>query len=227
MSRSPLAEAAPPRAVAGTGDQIAVAIRRRILDGSLEPGQRLTLRTIADELGVSFIPVREALRTLESQGLVVARPGRSTVVAQLSREELHSIYRLRLRIEPEIAYRACELLTAEDAAGLERLLVRLREPDLGFDEVYDVHHQFHVELLRPAATEWDLRVLESLWHASERYVRQAFGGLDRASGEHERRYAVHRTLLDAFLSRDSDRGSSELRQHLAQNERIAVDALHL
>lgn len=208
-----------------TVQNLVVTLRKMMLSGELPPGHRLRLRNLAEDLGVSFIPIREALRTLESQGLVVTRPGRSATVADLSREDLRSIYRLRLRLEPEIAYRSCELLSDQDFVELESLLNNLGDDSLGVDDVYDSHHAFHLELLRPAATEWDLRVLESLWHAGERYVRLAFSRLDESPGEHRRRYESHKELLDTFRSRDSDRSALALRQHLERNERLATDAI--
>lgn len=208
-----------------TVDQVMVAIRRMIVSGHLVPGQHFSLRTIAAELGVSFIPVREALRSLESQGLVVTRPGRSAVVAPLDPADLRSIYRLRTRLEPEIAFRSCELLVPDDFDRLEELIIQFGDESKGIDEIYDAHHDFHLELLRPAASEWDLRILESLWHAAERYVRLAFGQRDFTPGEHRRREESHRTLLAPFRARDQERAAYALRQHLEANEVLAEQAI--
>src|ERR1700683_4072723 len=74
-------------------EQVTVELRRSILSGALAPGREFSLREIADMLQVSFIPVREALRSLEGEGLVVTRPGRSALVAPLDLDELRGIYR--------------------------------------------------------------------------------------------------------------------------------------
>jgi DNA-binding GntR family transcriptional regulator len=208
-----------------TVDTLVVDIRRMILTGRLVPGQRFALRTLASELGVSFIPVREALRSLESQGLVISRPGRSSVVAPLDPEDLRSIYRIRLRLEPEIAFRSCELLTPEDFDRLNELIIQFSDPTKGIDEIYDAHHDFHLQLLRPAASDWDLRILENLWHAAERYVRLAFAERDFTPGEHQRRECSHRQLLEPFRSGDPDRAAYALREHLQANERLAEQSL--
>src|SRR6266496_2468178 len=73
-----------PVDTASVADRVVHEIRRSILTGALQPGQQFSLREIAGQLGVSFIPVREALQQLEAQGLVVTRPGRSATVAPLS-----------------------------------------------------------------------------------------------------------------------------------------------
>lgn len=215
----------PDETPRSTVEQVMVAIRRMILNGQLVPGQRFSLRAMAGDLGVSFIPVREALRSLESQGLIVTRPGRSAVVAPLHPDDLRSIYRLRMRLEPEIAYRSCELLEPDDLDRLEQLIVQFADPSKGIDEIYDAHHDFHLELLRPAASEWDLRILESLWHAGERYVRLAFGERDFTPGEHRRREESHRVLLEPFRTRDQERAAYALRQHLEANEALAEQAI--
>ena len=81
-------------------EQVMTELRRSILSGALEPGREFSLRELAEMLHVSIIPVREALRGLESEGLVVTRPGRSALVAPLDLDELQGIYRLRRLLEP-------------------------------------------------------------------------------------------------------------------------------
>lgn len=206
-------------------DRVAKEIRRSILFGDLQPGQQFSLREIAGQLGVSFIPVREALRQLEGQGLIVTRPGRSASVAPLEHEDLRGIYRLRRQIEPEIASRSCRLLHETDFQRLKAFVSMFGDEDLGIDEIYDAHHTFHLELLRPAATEWDLRTLEGLWHAGERYVRLAFSALDNQPDEHRRRKRVHAALLEVFRRGDPDQVADAVLEHLNDNEELAQQAL--
>ena len=214
-----------PVDTASVADRVVHEIRRSILTGALQPGQQFSLREIAGQLGVSFIPVREALQQLEAQGLVVTRPGRSATVAPLSHEDLAGIYRLRRQIEPEIAGRSCQMLREPDFARLEESVKMFGDERLGIDEIYSAHHAFHLDLLRPAATTWDLRTLEGLWHASERYIRLAFGGLDAQPEEHRRRGRAHAALLEVFRSGDPERVADAVLKHLAVNEQIAQQAL--
>jgi DNA-binding GntR family transcriptional regulator len=206
-------------------DQVTKEIRRSILSGALRPGQEFSLREIAAELGVSFIPVREALRRLEGQGLVVTQRGKSASVVPLSHQDLHGIYRLRRQIEPEIAARSCLLLADQDFVRLDAVVQTFADERLGIDEVYEAHHNFHLELLRPAATTWDIQTLETLWHAAERYIRLAFSGLDAAPDEHNRREHAHHEMIDAFRSRDPKTVSTSVLHHLDANEQIAQRAI--
>src|ERR1700753_3273141 len=122
-------------------------LRRSILSGALAPGREFSLREVAEMLQVSIIPVREALRRLESQGLVHMRPGRSAVVAPLDLHELRGIYRLRRRLEPEIAQRACRLLSDADLDRLQQDASDFGDEHRTIHEIYEAHHAFHLALL--------------------------------------------------------------------------------
>jgi len=207
-------------------DQVTKEIRRSILAGDLRPGQSFSLREIAAELGVSFIPVREALRRLERQGLVSTERGKSATVTPLSHEDLHGIYRLRRQLEPEIAARSCQVISDDELDRLDQVVRTFADKSLGIDDIYEAHHNFHMELLRPAATAWDLNILESLWHASERYIRLAFSGLDSNPGEGGRRMHVHHDLVEVFRTRSRRDVRAAVMLHLDDNEKIAQTALH-
>jgi DNA-binding GntR family transcriptional regulator len=206
-------------------DQVTTELRRAIISGAMEPGQEFSLRQAAGYLGTSFIPVREALRSLENEGLILTRPGRSAIVAPVHLEDLHGIYRLRHNLEPEIAARSCALLSPQVLDRLEQDAVAFGREDLGIDEVYEAHQAFHMALLAPAATAWDLRILTTLWRAAERYIRIGFRRLDPQPEEHHRREHAHEELLTAFRGRDPRTVERAVREHLERNEQIARAAL--
>lgn len=208
-------------------ERVTAELRRAILSGSLVPGQEFSLREIAGMLGVSFIPVREALRGLESEGLVTTRRGRSAMVTPLDADDLAAVYRLRRVVEPEIAGRSCLLLSDAELDDLEREAHAFGDEALGIDEVYEAHHEFHLRLLAPAATEWDVRVLSTLWRAAERYIRIGFGKLDPQPDEHPRREHAHEELLTAVRSRDPATVRDAVTRHLEHNETLAQKALDL
>ena len=206
-------------------DRVTHEIRRSILSGALAPGQRFSLREIAGMLEVSFIPVREALRNLEAESLVVTRPGRSAMVAPLDLEDLHSIYRLRRLLEPEIARRSCLLLADTELDRLARQAAAFGAEDKSMDAIYEDHHAFHMALLAPAATVWDTRLLMTLWRAAERYIRIGFGRLDPEPSEHHRREEAHGDLVAVFRRHDPDAAATAIELHLARNEQTALRAL--
>jgi DNA-binding GntR family transcriptional regulator len=206
-------------------EQVTAELRRSILSGALPPGQEFSLREIAGMLNVSFIPVREALRSLESEGLVVTRPGRSAIVTPLDLNDLQAIYRLRRNLEPEIAQRSCLLLTDDELDQLARQAVEFGDEQRSMHDIYDGHHEFHQALLAPAATAWDIRILTTLWRASERYIRIGWGLLDPDPAEHSRRREAHTELVTAFRHRDPDIAARAVHNHLARNEQTALRAL--
>ncbi|WP_436764259.1 GntR family transcriptional regulator [Streptosporangium sp. V21-05] len=206
-------------------EQVTDELRRSILSGALTPGQEYSLRELAGLLEVSFIPVREALRILESEGLVHNRPGRSVKIMPLDLADLHGIYRLRRAIEPNLARQSCTELTDEALDALEAEAAGFGDEAHGMADIYENHHAFHFALLAPAATAWDIRILTTLWHAAERYIRIGFGHLDPDPAEHRRRGQAHTDLVAAFRTRDPDTAATAIERHLARNEQIALGAL--
>ncbi len=205
-------------------DQVTLEIRRSILSGDLRPAQEFSLRKTADQLGVSLIPVREALRRLEAEGLVVTRRAKSAMVAPMEPQEFRDLYRLRLAIEPELAARACTLLTPDDFERLTALQEAHASARDG-DERHQAHHALHVAMLRPAATPWDERVLEMLWHASERYVRYAFNRVAADPKEPARRDKAHADLLMALRTGDPKTASVAITQHLVHTQTIVMTVI--
>jgi DNA-binding GntR family transcriptional regulator len=213
------------RSVAGPNsavDRVTAEIRRGVLNGTLKAGASFSIADLSGQLGVSHIPVREALRRLEAQGLITLRPGRSAFVNPLDRDELRSVYRLRKLIECDLAARACIDLTRADLDGAERLLKELTRADLDADEAWELHQRFHLALLRPALTEWDLRLLEQLWHACDRYARVC--GTDQLDREERRRREIaHRLLIDAARTGSPAEFKLAVNEHLAEHELACLE----
>jgi len=204
---------------------VTVELRRSILSGALAPGQSLSLRELAAMLDVSFIPVREALRNLEAEGLIVTRPGRSATVAPLNLADLHAIYRMRRLLEPDLARRSCVLISDRELDRLASEAASFGEPDRSMDAIYDSHYDFHLTLFAPVATGWDIRMLSMLWRAAERYIRIGFGRLDPDPHEHHRRQRAHEEVISVFRRRDPAAAARAIDAHLDHNEKIAQSAL--
>lgn len=219
--------AVQPIVATSVPERVTAELRRSILSGDLGPGQSFSLRDIAGQLGVSFIPVREALRNLEAEGLVVMHPGRSAVVAPLDLDDLRAIYRIRRTFEPELARRACLQIADAELDRLHSQAVDFGDERLTMDGIYEAHHAFHLALIAPAVTKWDERILLTLWRAAERYIRIGFGMLDPDPNEPHRREHAHIDLITAFRRRDPDAAAVAVNQHLEHNEAIALHALQL
>ena len=192
-------------------DQVFAEARERILSGRLPADTPIRQDALALELGVSKIPLREALARLESDGLVVSHPNRGFIVRPLSRADAEDVFDLRLRIEPN----ACVLgaLGADETAhntarsAFAALDAALRN---GLADVGRRNREFHLALVRPSDRGVTIETVDRLLALSERYVRVHLGEhrrLDRASHEHE-------TLLQAWLDRRTDTVRREARVHI-------------
>jgi DNA-binding GntR family transcriptional regulator len=204
-------------------DLVTAEIRRAVLTGALPPGEQFSIRELARQLGVSHIPIREALRRLEGQGLVILTQARSAAVAPLSAEDLTAIYRLRLRIEPELAGRSAALATAARVRDLGHALEESRQIDP--DRAWQGHYHFHELLVEPAASSWDIRLLHTLWSAAERYTLVVFDPIVVDDEERDRRYGRHRRLFDRAEAGDEGGLEAELTDHLQTNEQEIVRCL--
>src|SRR6478609_2185398 len=149
------------------------ALRERILRGDYPEGEPLRQDALADELGVSRIPVREALRQLEAEGLVTFSPHRGAIVSSLSLEEIAELFELRAEIECDLLRRAIPLATKEH---IDRALEVLDE----FQDAYQggdlarwgaLNWHFHAALYAPANRNLTMGVIQKLHHHSDRYFR--------------------------------------------------------
>jgi DNA-binding GntR family transcriptional regulator len=206
-------------------DKVAAQIRCGILNGEFAAGSAVSIAALSEKFGVSHIPVREALSRLEAQGLITLRPGRSAMVGPLDRDELRAIYRLRKTIEADIAARACLLLTPADFIRAKHLLSEFVDGNHTADDAWELHKQFHLALLQPALTDWDSRVLEQLWHASDRYTRVVYETYNADEQERKRREVAHLVLLDAAKTGSPSEFKSATAQHLTDHEIVCLEWL--
>ncbi|MGH3666478.1 MAG: GntR family transcriptional regulator [Egibacteraceae bacterium] len=201
-------------------DEIATRLRSDILNGHLQPGQRIPVASIARDLGVSHIPVREAIRRLEAESLVGTIPHQWPVVAGVRLEELHEIYTLRRLIEGDLARRAVGCYTDADITQIQGAAQRLwaadpKDPDGDF---WTAHRAFHWAVLRPAMDSWSERILGLLWQSAERYHRLftlVFGSLTEA-------HAEHRALTEAAAAKDQQALVRVLVSHLHRTEQTVT-----
>ena len=216
----------PPVASAdSTVDRVTADVRRAVLSGALAPGRTFSTAELSAQLGVSHIPVREALRRLDAQGLVVLRPGRKAMISPLNRDELRAIFRLRQLIEPDLAARSVSMLRADDLDRANDLLDDYIHGSQDIDELWESHHQLHLALLRPAASEWDLRILSQLWHASDRYTRVVFDPYAVSAPARTARENAHRALLAAARSGSPAEIRRAVTEHLSDNEAACLESI--
>ena len=191
-------------------------IKSSIVAGDLRPGEPFSIGELATELEVSHIPVREALRRLEADGLVMLRPGRSAIVTPLSIDELEEVYRLRLLVEVDLAGRSARSYTDEQITLAEGYCERLgvAAPDGGNLRDQDAHHRLHQLFLTPAAGPHSTQIVTRLMDISDRYVGLVYDARPVAFDEPYRR---HLELVNAAKKRSAPAMRKALTAHLSEN----------
>jgi DNA-binding GntR family transcriptional regulator len=190
----------------------AAALRERIVRGDYAEGAPLRQDALAAELGVSRIPVREALRQLEAEGLVTIHVHHGAVVSVLSLPEIEELFELRSLIESDLIRRAVSRLTDEDVERAERALESYDE-SLADGSVGDWgghNWRFHAALLGAAGRPLSLDLAAMLHNRSDRYMRMQ---LSLTGGEHRAR-VEHHEILDAAVQREARRAAALLREHI-------------
>lgn len=175
----------PTRAIA-----CAEEIRRRILGGDYAGGMQLRQDALAEEFGVSRIPVREALVQLEAEGLVRIQPHKGAVVAELSPDEVMELFEFRSLIEPRLLERSASALTPADFERLDGILEEYGEElrSLHIDRWGTLNTQLHTLLYSHAEVPRIEATAQQLLQSSDRFTRmQIFytDGRQRAEDEHE------------------------------------------
>jgi DNA-binding GntR family transcriptional regulator len=192
-------------------EQIKDVILQRIVEGSLEPGSRIVETRIAQELGVSQGPVREALRDLEQLGCVIHEPNRGCSVRDFSLEELLEAFPVRAALEALAARLAAERITKAELAELEQLLERMTKAARRGDahDQSQANASFHATIVRAARN----RTLERQWQMLEPYSR-TYLTVSRPGIDLVFLSDRHVPILTALRSRDPAAAAQAMQEHL-------------
>ena len=184
-------------------------LRSRILSGLVAPGSPLRQEALADALGVSRIPVREAIRLLSAEGLVDIQPHKGAFVSMLSKEEVQELFDLRQRLEPWLLYEAASKISDAELARAESLVSSMDSSAAA--EWGALNWQLHELLYAAASRPTALAIVRSLHEKSERYFRfQVVNAPIR-----EQAHIEHLQLIDLCKHRQADKAQILLEKHIA------------
>jgi len=190
--------------------KVASYVRERIMSGELTTGQYLRTETLADELGVSATPVREALMSLQSEGSVHWEPRRGYRVASIRDQDLRDLFWVQATIAGELAARAATILNTEAVDQLRQLKGQLDTAAESGD--VDGAEEFNHEIHRRINKASDSPRLASLLSQTVQYVRlkyfAAVTGWDYASAND------HSAVLDALSARDAEAARTAMTRHV-------------
>lgn len=208
---SPTPEAASAR--------VAAVLRAEILDGRLSPGTRIRQEEVAERLGSSRLPVREALRMLDAEGLVVIEPNRGARIPVLDRDEVEVLYRMRERLEPLALIESMPRLAEADLDRILDLQMRIESVD-DIRDFLVLDREFHLATYSACPVDHLQDSVARLWNATQHY-RRAFMAL---AGQ-ERRWVVnaeHALLVDAIRRADPTDAERYLVGHIRRTRRELV-----
>jgi DNA-binding GntR family transcriptional regulator len=185
-------------------EAVLAELRRLIASGEMRPGEQIVQDSLALRLGVSRVPLREALKILEGEGLVSYVAHRGYFVTQLSLSDLLEVYRIRELLEPEAVDAAVARMTAEDVARFEEAEEDVRAAAARADVVAmaQANRRFHFALIGACGLPRLVRIIGLLWDATEVYRAVYF--TDRTN--RERVDEEHRALVEA--GRNGDTGTT-------------------
>lgn len=201
------------------------AIREAIIDGRLKPGERLMEIQLADDLGVSRTPVREAIRKLELEGFVVMIPRKGAYVADISLKEIADVFEIRGALEGLAAELAAERATEDEIEHMERLLVELAEviEQKALDRIVEIDTRFHEALYASSRNERLGQILNLLREQIQRFRTRTMTHPARMKVALEE----HRGMIEALSARDTEQARHLAQEHIhsAENSLMALLAL--
>lgn len=197
-------------------------IRAAIADGRYQPGARLVERRLAEELGVSHIPIREALARLADEGLVERLPRRGSRVAALTEKDIEEMSSVRIVLEQLVVERVQKRLTPADTAELRSLVAAMQKAARRGDvaRVFELDQQFHEQLWRLSDHSLLNELASQMRARIASFLRAATASLD--SNDLRQHAQSHVELLDAITSGRRARAQAAMATHI----RTAAARLH-
>lgn len=201
--------------------EVAAFVRDSIMAGQMKPGEFIRTERLAEELGVSATPVREALMSLQSEGTVAWEPRRGYRVAAISARDIIDLYDVQAYIAGNLAARAAEILSADDIAHLQSLQQALTEAAQSGDVtmVDELNHEIHRTINRAAGPSH----LVTLLGVTARYApRRFFGSITGWAGAsaHD-----HGAIFDALLRNDPDAARTAMAGHIRHAGQLLAEHL--
>ena len=199
------------------------SLREAILTGQLQPGERLMEIQIAEKLGVSRTPVREAIRKLEIEGLAVMVPRKGAEVAKITKKQLRDVLEVRKAMEELAVQLACRRISKEAVKELEEahLEVKKMAMDMNLTALVKADVRFHEIIYNAADNERLLQILNNLKQQMYRYRLEYL----KNKKNHELIIKEHADILEALQTLDMDHATTAIRQHISNQENGVIALL--
>lgn len=202
-------------------DVVFNTLRQAILTGELKPGERLMEIHLANKLGVSRTPIREAIRKLELEGLVTMIPRRGAEVAQITEKSMSDVLEVRRALDALCVELACERITEEDLARLKQACDAFEEAVRSRDikKVARADVELHDIIVQATGNQ---RLVQLINNLSEQMYRYRFEYIKDIS-QHQRLVEEHRRIYDSIVKKDKEAASQAAHVHI-DNQKKAIIA---
>lgn len=206
-------------------DVVFNTLRKAILTGQLRPGERLMEVHLANKLGVSRTPIREAIRKLELEGLVIMIPRRGAEVAQITEKSLKDVLEVRRTLDVLSVELACERISEEEMEQLKIACEEFEKATKGKDasEIAKADVRLHDIIVDATGNQ---RLKQLVNNLSEQMYRYRFVYIKDES-QHEKLIAEHREIYEGILTGDKERASRAAGIHIDNQERSIISQIRL
>ena len=204
-------------------DVVCEALRAAIQSGELPPGERLMEIPLAEELGVSRTPIREAIRKLEQEGFVVMIPRRGTYVADITLKDINQVFEIRSSLEELAASLASERITPDELEELERHLVSINDymESRDFDKIVAADIAFHEVLYSASRND---RLIEIIHNLREQTFRFRSVSMNQP-GRLAKTWEEHRLLVEALADHNPQQARRIARIHMEHSEQALLSGM--
>ena len=204
-------------------DVVFNTLRRAILKGELEPGERLMEIALANKLGVSRTPIREAIRKLELEGLVVMIPRKGAEVARITEKDLRDVLEVRTSLEKLAIELACDRITEDDIYDL-KLACKNFEESFGKDDLTTIAEKdvaFHDIIFRSTKNARLIQILNNLRELMYRYRLEYL----KVRQSHDRLVEEHQWIVDEIIDKNKEEAVRLIQEHIYIQELTVIKKL--
>ncbi|MGI6359324.1 MAG: GntR family transcriptional regulator [Bacillota bacterium] len=196
-------------------------LREAIITGKLRPGERLMEMQLAEEMGVSRTPVREAIRKLELEGLVIMVPRRGAYVSDLTIKDVAETYEIRSALESLAAGLAAERITADESEELERILVQIGQCIANNDvkRSLELDEQFHNLLYQASKNDRLVQIINNLREHIQRFRATSMS----TPGRLEAVFNEHMKIAEAISERNAELAERLAQEHIENAENALLE----
>jgi DNA-binding GntR family transcriptional regulator len=206
-------------------DVVFQTLRQGILSGELKPGERLMEIHLANRLGVSRTPIREAIRKLELEGLVIMIPRRGAEVAQISEKSLRDVMEVRRALDALSVELACDRIDQNELSLLKEACISFEEAVSTGElrQIAQTDVAFHDIIVNAAG---NMRLLQLMHNLSEQVYRYRFEYI-KDSSQHGRLMEEHRIIYDSIVRKDKETAAKAVKNHVDNQENAIMQQILL